>query len=86
MIISRKTAHLFAGCAEIAALLGKSTPQQREALRSYGFNLGLAFQIVDDSRIRSRREENLFTPSARRRATIKEIPARSTNHSGRLWR
>jgi len=47
-IINRKTAHLFSGCAEIGALLGQSTPAQQEALRAYGFNLGLAFQIVDD--------------------------------------
>jgi octaprenyl-diphosphate synthase len=47
-IINRKTAHLFGGCAEIGGLLGKCTEPQREALRTYGFNLGLAFQIVDD--------------------------------------
>jgi len=47
-IIRRKTAYLFAGCAEIGALLGTSTEEQRTALREYGFNLGIAFQIVDD--------------------------------------
>src|SRR4029078_13176778 len=47
-IIRRKTAHLFSGCAEIGGLLGESSPEQRGALREYGFNLGLAFQIVDD--------------------------------------
>jgi octaprenyl-diphosphate synthase len=47
-IIRRKTAFLFAGCAEIGGLLGTSTPEQRVALRDYGFNLGIAFQIVDD--------------------------------------
>ena len=47
-IIRRKTAHLFAGCAEIGGLLGESTAEQRTALREYGFNLGLAFQITDD--------------------------------------
>ena len=47
-IIRRKTAHLFAGCAEIGGLLGECSPEQRTALREYGFNLGLAFQIVDD--------------------------------------
>lgn len=47
-IIRRKTAHLFSGCAEIGALLGVCTPEQRAALRDYGFNLGVAFQIVDD--------------------------------------
>lgn len=47
-IIRRKTAFLFSGCAEIGAVLGTSTPEQRAALREYGFNLGIAFQIVDD--------------------------------------
>jgi len=47
-IIRRKTAFLFAGCAEIGGLLGDVTATQRAALRDYGFNLGIAFQIVDD--------------------------------------
>ena len=47
-IIRRKTAFLFAGCAEIGGLLGNVTAAQRAALRDYGFNLGIAFQIVDD--------------------------------------
>ena len=47
-IIRRKTAYLFSGCAEIGGLLGECTAEQRTALREYGFNLGLAFQIVDD--------------------------------------
>ena len=47
-IIRRKTAYLFSGCAEIGGLLGECTPERRVALREYGFNLGIAFQIVDD--------------------------------------
>jgi octaprenyl-diphosphate synthase len=47
-IIRRKTAYLFGGCAEIGGLLGKVGPERAEALREYGFNLGVAFQIVDD--------------------------------------
>ena len=47
-IIRRKTAFLFSGCAEIGGLLGECTASQRTALREYGFNLGIAFQIVDD--------------------------------------
>ena len=47
-IIRRKTAFLFSGCAEIGAALGTATPEQRAALRDYGFDLGIAFQIVDD--------------------------------------
>jgi octaprenyl-diphosphate synthase len=47
-IIRRKTAYLFSGCAEIGAALGGASPEQRTALRDYGFDLGIAFQIVDD--------------------------------------
>ena len=47
-IIHRKTAHLFAGCAEIGGRLGTSTPDQWRALRDYGFHLGVAFQLMDD--------------------------------------
>lgn len=47
-IIRRKTAYLFAGCAEIGGMLGSVTPEQRAALREYGLNLGIAFQLVDD--------------------------------------
>jgi len=47
-IIRRKTAFLFSGCAEIGGVLGNCSPEQRVALREYGFNLGIAFQIVDD--------------------------------------
>ena len=47
-IIRRKTAFLFGGCAQIGGMLGGVTPEQEVALRDYGFNLGIAFQLVDD--------------------------------------
>jgi octaprenyl-diphosphate synthase len=47
-IIRRKTAYLFGGCAQIGGVLGGVTPEQERALQEYGFNLGIAFQIVDD--------------------------------------
>ena len=47
-IIRRKTAYLFGGCAEIGGKLGKLGAEREEALREYGFNLGIAFQLVDD--------------------------------------
>jgi octaprenyl-diphosphate synthase len=47
-IIRRKTAYLFSGCAEIGGLLGNATDDERAALRDYGLDLGIAFQIVDD--------------------------------------
>ena len=47
-IIRRKTAYLFAGCAQIGGILGGVTPAQEAALREYGFHLGVTFQLVDD--------------------------------------
>ena len=47
-IIRRKTAFLFGGCAQIGGMLGEVTPERATALREYGFNLGVAFQLVDD--------------------------------------
>ena len=47
-IIRRKTAYLFGGCAQIGGMLGAITPERETALRDYGFNLGIAFQLVDD--------------------------------------
>jgi octaprenyl-diphosphate synthase len=47
-IIRRKTAYLFAGCAQIGGMLGETSADERQALWDYGFNLGVAFQLVDD--------------------------------------
>ena len=47
-IIRRKTAFLFGGCAQIGGMLGGLPTEQESALREYGFNLGIAFQLVDD--------------------------------------
>ena len=47
-IIRRKTAFLFGGCAQIGGMLGGVTSERELALREYGFNLGVAFQLVDD--------------------------------------
>lgn len=47
-IIRRKTAHLFGGCAQIGAMLGEAGPEKAQALREYGFSLGIMFQLVDD--------------------------------------
>jgi octaprenyl-diphosphate synthase len=47
-IIRRKTAYLFGGCAQIGGMLGRVNREQEQALQEYGFNLGIAFQLVDD--------------------------------------
>lgn len=43
-----KTAALFAAATESAAVLGTDDEMQISALRDYGYNLGMAFQIMDD--------------------------------------
>ena len=47
-ILRRKTAYLFSGCCEIGAILGGVGPQEQRALRDYGMDLGIAFQLADD--------------------------------------
>ncbi|MEL7562196.1 polyprenyl synthetase family protein [Dehalogenimonas sp. 4OHTPN] len=46
--IAGKTAALLKMSAESGAILAGGTEAQIEALAGYGYNLGLAFQIVDD--------------------------------------
>ena len=46
--IGGKTAALFGHSTQGGALLEGCSEGQVEALRSYGYNLGMAFQIVDD--------------------------------------
>ncbi len=43
-----KTGRLIAFACEAGAVLGKASPQSRQALRNYAHDLGLAFQIADD--------------------------------------
>jgi octaprenyl-diphosphate synthase len=48
-VLRRKTAYLFSACCEIGALLGNASAEQQKGLRDYGMNLGIAFQLADDS-------------------------------------
>ena len=43
-----KTASLFAGAAEMGAILGGASDPEIEAVRGFGADVGMAFQIVDD--------------------------------------
>ncbi|MGQ9603704.1 MAG: polyprenyl synthetase family protein [bacterium] len=47
-MVRLKTASLFSSACEIGAILGDIGIPEREALKAYGENLGIAFQIVDD--------------------------------------
>ena len=48
-IINMKTAALFAAATRVGACLGDKNKKEKDALESYGKNLGLAFQIADDA-------------------------------------
>ena len=48
-VIKAKTAALFSAAAEVGPVIAGASRPERAALRSYGMNLGLAFQLIDDA-------------------------------------
>ena len=48
-IISSKTAELFAAATKVGAILSEMKTKEKEALEFYGRNLGLTFQIADET-------------------------------------
>ena len=63
-LIRRKTADLFAACTRIAGLLGEVGEERQQALTSYGLNLGMCFQMVDDLLDFTAEEKTLGKPVA----------------------
>ncbi|MBW3096973.1 polyprenyl synthetase family protein [Pseudohoeflea coraliihabitans] len=47
-VIRAKTAALFSAAAEVGPIIAGMGTAERNAMRSYGINLGLAFQLIDD--------------------------------------
>ncbi len=47
-VVKGKTALLIGSACEIGSMYGGADPSERRALKSYGINLGCAFQIIDD--------------------------------------
>jgi octaprenyl-diphosphate synthase len=47
-VIKAKTAQLFAAACRIGAVVADRPRIEEEALESYGMNLGIAFQLIDD--------------------------------------
>jgi octaprenyl-diphosphate synthase len=47
-VVRAKTAVLLAAACQAGAILGNASPEQEEALRRYGMELGVAFQLMDD--------------------------------------
>jgi octaprenyl-diphosphate synthase len=48
-VIKAKTAALFSAAAEVGPVISGGDRAERAAFRSYGTNLGLAFQLIDDA-------------------------------------
>src|SRR6266478_209923 len=47
-LIDRKTASLFSACARLGAMMGPADEQTEARLGEFAWNLGIAFQLVDD--------------------------------------
>lgn len=47
-LIHCKTAYLFSVCTRLGAILADQGEEVEERLRNYGWNLGMAFQLIDD--------------------------------------
>ena len=61
-LVDRKTACLFSVCARLGGICGTSDPQVQEKLGEYAWNLGMAFQLVDDILDFTAREQTLGKP------------------------
>lgn len=48
-VVRCKTAILLSAACEVGAILGDVEPELREALAEYGMELGIAFQLMDDT-------------------------------------
>ena len=58
-VIKAKTAKLFAAAAEVGAMVAGRSGPERGGARSFGMNLGIAFQLVDDALDYAGREAEL---------------------------
>ena len=61
-LVDRKTACLFSVCARLGALAGGGSAVVQERLGDYAWNLGMAFQLVDDVLDFTAREKTLGKP------------------------
>ncbi|MBT1071571.1 polyprenyl synthetase family protein [Pelotalea chapellei] len=48
-VVRAKTAILMSAACEAGAILGEVTPERRRALADFGMDLGIAFQLMDDT-------------------------------------
>jgi heptaprenyl diphosphate synthase component 2 len=60
---SHKTACLIAACCKGGAMVSEASDQEIEQLTSYGLNLGIAFQIIDDILDYTENQETIGKPA-----------------------
>ncbi len=48
-VVRAKTAALFSAAAEVGPVIAEASRSERAAFRSYGANLGITFQLIDDA-------------------------------------
>jgi octaprenyl-diphosphate synthase len=91
-IIIAKTAALFAAAAEVGPIIAGRPREEQAALESYGRNLGIAFQLVDDALDYSGKQACLARPSAMTFAKARSLcpwcspTAAATRASGAFWK
>ena len=61
-LVDRKTASLFSACARLGAIAGGADDDAESRLGEYAWNLGMAFQLVDDVLDFTSREKILGKP------------------------
>jgi geranylgeranyl pyrophosphate synthase len=61
--ISHKTACLIAACCKGGAIVSQASDQEVELLHTYGMNLGIAFQIIDDILDYTENQESIGKPA-----------------------
>jgi octaprenyl-diphosphate synthase len=61
-LVHRKTAGLFSACARLGSLVAGADSSSEDKLGDYAWNLGMAFQLVDDMLDFTAREQTLGKP------------------------
>lgn len=61
-LLDRKTASLFSACTRLGAIAGGADEREQARLGEFGWNLGMAFQLVDDILDFTSRESVLGKP------------------------
>jgi octaprenyl-diphosphate synthase len=91
-VIRAKTAELFAAACEVGPVLAERAKAEQAACRSFGMNLGIAFQLVDDALdyggSRARLGKNVGDDFREGKITLPVILAfrRGNEEERRFWR